>query len=677
MLVSMTLKPLLKLMLLCGLMQACIYFLLASMASPTPALAVPQPDTLLYCQSARQIASGMPFVFTPGDKPSTGCTSHLYPFILALPYWLGAHDDALVTVGFFLNALFYLIFLFNWCVIIQRLLPSARSHLAAGLLLALNGHSVYCALAQSDVGFFMAVSSTLFAALLTQRQALFAVLLILAPWCRPEGMMLGACYAGALVVRRFLQQQVERREWIIAGGALLSAGAVFAFNIGLTGTAQFHSVLYKGHFQQQPFFLAVYHTAADALDMGKGIFLGMPGALPRDSYVLPLLGALFAWGGLALLPRKRSEGWREGWWLAAALLGYASVASSGWQGTNQDRYLAWCMPIGLLYIAYGIVWVGERLPGKRGWIWMLSGMAAFQVFGAVTQGTIYAINCQVNQQSFDGLRSAGAHLPAQAKIGGPSSAFVYAWPGHRFVHLSGIYSPEFLSADPITNIERLKHDPAKRFDAWSLPTRELTMGVADISPLCGQPLALNVKDPHMRMAKWEVLDRAIMPVIATNAGQRLVERLDVGYQEDERRCAYRTFSRFHGVRYPALCKTGEIGGQTLLEIGRPVLGWEEMVVALPPGKETRVVLRTAGTMQYTAQGAGYFDSNQTLSFQSPLNLRIFVDGTEMGIVSLPISTNDTAFSEVTFAIPGTATTAARTKLEIFGDHVSFSYWFFQ
>ena len=101
-------RTLTTLMLCIGLIQVAAYYLAGTLASPDGSMAVPQPDTLLYCQAARRIAEGHPFSFSEGAAACTGTTSVLYPFILAIPYLLGAKGDALLTAGFILNALFYI-----------------------------------------------------------------------------------------------------------------------------------------------------------------------------------------------------------------------------------------------------------------------------------------------------------------------------------------------------------------------------------------------------------------------------------------------------------------------------------------------------------------------------------------------------------------------------------------
>ena len=83
------------------------------MANDECVLAIPQPDTPLYYQAARRIVEGHPFSFSEGSSVCTGTTTVLYPFVLAIPYALGFSGDAMIVVGFLLNALFYCVFLFS------------------------------------------------------------------------------------------------------------------------------------------------------------------------------------------------------------------------------------------------------------------------------------------------------------------------------------------------------------------------------------------------------------------------------------------------------------------------------------------------------------------------------------------------------------------------------------
>ena len=221
-------SKLVKLMLVIGIAQIALYYISTSAATDELTIPVPQPDTLLYCQAAKQICNGHPYVFSPGNSPSTGTTSHLYPFVLAIPYALGAKGDALLTAGFFLNALFYLFFLVNWGIIANKICESPSSRLFACILMALSGQPAYVAMSQSDMGLFMAISSGAFAALLCKRTSLFCALLVISPWCRPEGVILSVLLPFFIIGKSFVtKEKPDRKIWGIVAIAIFSSAGIF------------------------------------------------------------------------------------------------------------------------------------------------------------------------------------------------------------------------------------------------------------------------------------------------------------------------------------------------------------------------------------------------------------------------------------------------------------------
>lgn len=674
---------LIKVMLACGIIQVGAYFFMASWATPGRHLAVPQPDTLLYCQSARQIVEGMPFVYSPGDRPSTGCTSHLYPFLLAGLYAAGAKGDALLTAGFILNAVFYLVFLANWGFIVRRLVVSRGVRSVACVLLALNGHAAYGALSQSDVGLFMAVSSGAFALLLAGKTGWLAALLAVAPWCRPEGIVLAVLYAFAMPVRRaVLRQRVTGAEWGAAVLAVASSAGVFAFNHWLTGCAQFQSVYFKGYFKQYDVVPAINLTLGGMIRMVRELLFGLPVMMPREGLLLPLFGALLAWLGLLSRRWSRENAWKELWWLAACVVGMGVVASSGWQNTNMDRYLVWLLPVWLVYMAGGVVWVARRFPDCRFRPLPFLIVAGFQGVCAVWLASTYYFGSLPSQQNYDFAKDAHALLEKGASLGG-TSHLAYGFPGRRMMNISGIYSPDLFVKDQVLNLERFKHQPALRFDYWSFSSEAPVIENTKIETLCGPAVAWSADKSNIRRACWGDLDRALTPVCADGAGGevvgwRLADRLDVGYPEDEKRCGYATYSRFFRAVYAPFGAGGFAGSDTntLFEVGRVVVGGDSMTVRLSPRRPVRVVLRTLAKAETEVRVA--LDSErQKFSFESPLKLRVHVDGKEAGLFALPLSTNEAAFSEVAFVLPAEAIQTSSPRLTVYGDHAALAYWFYQ
>src|SRR5574344_1151937 len=358
---NMTKRNLILLALLIGIVQVVGYYLSAILSGSSGLVPIAQPDTLLYCQAARRIAEGAPFSFSVGTLPSTGTTSVLYPFVLAIPYALGATGDSLISAGFWLNGLFYLVFILGWALAADGLMESKQAKTLAVLSLAIFGQSAYSALSQCDIGLWMAVSAMLAYALLVNRFWLLAVMLLIAPWVRPEGLFCGM----AFFFVSFAARKLDRRGWILLFAWLASVLGVFALNYLLTGHAQFSSVADKGYFKQYSFAVAVHATLQDALEMMRDVLMGQTGMIPRGLISFPVVGALLFALGVNAHDWKRSESWRLIAWLLAVGLGFLSVAQSGWQGTNMDRYCAWLLPAVVVLCAEGVIYLSGLCPELR------------------------------------------------------------------------------------------------------------------------------------------------------------------------------------------------------------------------------------------------------------------------------------------------------------------------
>lgn len=676
-------SELLKLMLFCGLIQIGAYYFVGAMASPTNHVALPQPDTILYCQAARQIAEGQPFIFSPGDKPSTGTTSHLYPFLLAIPYALGATGDNLITAGFALNAVFYLIFILAWGVIAIRLCQTPLARGVAGLLLALNGQATISALSQSDTGLFMAISAGLFAAFLTGRIRTFAVLLVIAPWCRPEGSVLAFFFPLFLLIRRLIwKESSSKGEWITALLGTLSALGVPLFNLWLTGYVQFHSILYKGYFKQYDFLPAIYMGAKDGIRMLRELFLGTPEAPPREFFFLPLFGALFAWIGICRRSWLHKNVWRELWWLSGILIALGGVATSGWQNTNLDRYLAWAFPLWLIYIAEGATWLTRKIEAAPRFrslpLWALIG---YQSVTALWMLSCFDFNSQVSNHEYEALKTVDTLLPEKASLG-TLLAPAYAIPGHRLMHLNGLYSPDFLipDSDLPVNFEKIKHHEEYQFDYWLIEPIITSFIGAKTNVFYTSKTPITLDDRFLAKADWSALKRSSEPLepasLKAIQGWREIARLDIGYLENEKRFDYSSFSRFYKVLYYPQLLAGMCGTNLIADVGRAVIGSESMTIPCTPHQPIKILLRTTGAMNLRLRN-GPSQGSYNFGFNSPLKLRVHVDEKEACYFEIPIREEKDVFSEISFEIPAKAITQPKPRITLYGDHASFALWFYQ
>ena len=66
-----------------------LVYVAGSLAAGEGDVVMPLDDVYIHFQYARQLAEGQPYVYNPGQPPSSGATSFLYPYVLALGYLLG------------------------------------------------------------------------------------------------------------------------------------------------------------------------------------------------------------------------------------------------------------------------------------------------------------------------------------------------------------------------------------------------------------------------------------------------------------------------------------------------------------------------------------------------------------------------------------------------------------
>ena len=680
-----TRKNLLALMLGIGAIQVALYYVAGTLASVDGGMAIPQPDTLLYCQAARRIVEGHPFSFSEGTAVCTGTTSVLYPFVLAVPYWLGATGDALFMAGFWLNAFFYLLFLAGWGLALWEWLEKPGTRLLAGLLIALAGQPAYCSLAQSDIGCWLAVSGFLAAGLARGSRPLYGSLLLLGPWIRPEGMICVLAFAlvqtlQVLNLKFKLWPQTDRRELgkdlLLVGAGLLSLVGVFVLNYALTGEAQFSSVAHKGYFKQYSFPAAIYLTAGDFLTMLKDVVFGLSPRLPRSLYSIPLVGGICLLAGLAAYPWRTSRTRTASFatFLLAFFGGFLTVSYSSWQNTNLDRYICWGAPLLFLFIALGCQRLSEKM-GPWTFHWLPSGVLVVFSFGS-----LLALCAAFHQASelVDPTRlfaqECEAALPSGASLGGHSHlGLAYLLSPRRFAHLSTIYSPEFArkAREPASVFSILKNQPDTRFDFWFIDHDQSTEFFGKhADALCGAAVKTGPEGWQLRKANWSGWD--VAPSVQTNL--HLVSRLSIAYERDEAACQYEAFDRYGRKPFHSFVQSERLDGVPVLECGRVLVGGDAFSVPLTPGKDARIVMRTL-PRQTVSSGNGIKHTVETIEFANPLEVRIRVDGQDLGIQSVSYATN--GFSDVTFTIPGSAITASPARIALLGDHITCGYWFYQ
>jgi hypothetical protein len=649
----------------------------------------PTPDAYLFEQYARAIAEGRPYQHAAGDPPSTGSTSHSYPFVLALFYKLGAQGDGLAAAAMLFGAACFLAQVGAVWAIARTLAPRAAP--LAATLMALSGHQVFAGLGGTDMALFATLALWTLAAALKGRAGWMALLLAACSWTRPEGAILSAMAlaAGLLPTGAESEDKSFRRGLIVAGAAgLLAYGGVAALNLWLTGTTTFHSVLGKGFFATLPLADALARTAAEAGVVVRGILLGLEGD-GREFHALPIAGAALAIlglrepGGRALHRTARPEAW----WLASATLATLAACSSGRTDAHFDRYFAWFLPVGLIYMAAGAETLAKRWNRPPARLSIIATLLGWQLLGLAYFAGQFGARCARVAEQAAFCQQADALLPKGAKVcslGGGGTA-AYQMPRHLVRNLYGVESSPFVAPrgeSALHNIELLQRRPDLRPDAWvHSETPDWVQPFMGPTLLEGRPVLGRV-ELRLSLAGWKALEGVGEPLSESArqavAGRELVDALDLGYLDDERRLGWTTTTHPSAAKPEAFLKAGDLAGRSIAELGRLVWGSAKFRPKLRPGQPARVVWRTA------FEGVPVFAAwdlwRARIAFSQRVRVAVFIDGARApDIVIEPPRDRLTLadFREVVFDLPAEAITREDAEIELIGDFFAFGFWFYQ
>ena len=673
-----------------------IYFLLQA-ASGFEGMSYVEVDQTLYMQYARNMATGHPYVFTLGDAPSTGSTSHLYPWILAGLYKLGAHGNAFFAAVFWLNAFFYLGIIFSIWLIAKKMAPKLAPF--SVFLTVISGQTLTTFFGGTDMGLFSFLTLGLFAALLYEKKKTAILLATLCGVTRPEGFVFAIA---ALLIGGFLfvfnQKKGKDTRCVVPNHAsiflLTGIAALLAFifvliiNYQLTGYFQFMSVMNKGHFMHYSFFEAIRHTLYDFIDLIMSLFFGLHGK-GRQFLGIPILSGLLGISGVLLLIRNKKVVLLEWWFLLVTGAVFLTISMSGWQGISNDRYLGWFFPVWSIYILIGAKKWSQFFTSRfvfNGIIFLLFG---FQLISTcIAFDYIYSSGVETNQFRLF-AKKLDKKLPKNSIIGtGKQSGMQYFLPHHRLWNLSGILSPDLFVPHVYTTIESLfeylKHNPERRFTYWLLKKNEVSyfknMIKIEKSGIMKSPdLEFVTGDSFLLYsASWRSFSGGSIPLIPPE-NLTLVDQMDVGYNQDEIAHSYKKTIRFGGVpndQMPFVSTFSLLGkNKNYFEAGYLILGSESFKIRnAHVNTPLTAILRTSRSIKTVSfSRSNYLRINYNL--KNKIKLLISVDGDEPTPVDLEL--NEKGFSEVKIPIAGNRIHSAQPRITIYGDHISFAYWFYQ
>lgn len=582
--------------------------------SGEPAL-LPLDDAYIHMQYARQLAAGQPYIYNPGLPPTSGATSFLYPYLLALAALPGAVDLQWGLWALALGAA--ALALGGWLIYRAGLALGARFWPAALAALAYTASGAALWHAMSGMETALATLALLLAAYgvaarsnrWTLIGAAFAAVI------RPEWAIVTVLAVGLLAWRWWGEGLRRSWCWLWLAVPLALIGLQPLVNLLLTG-----SVVASGN-AAKSIFGAIPPDTGEMLTrwldhvvrMWRELIGGSLGGGPLLYVALPTL-ALALLGAVALLRRKETRplllliG-------GALLLGTLAIATLDTAFWHFKRYQ---MPMfALLYVpaTAGAVrfnrrWIGAALGGL-----MLAGaLAAVPGFARA-----YAVNvASINAQPLPMARWLAANTPDDAVIAVHDVGMMRFLGGRTTLDMVGLTTPgaaDYWRNGPGSMGEFLDRERPDYVASYG-EGHGLGLGYLESTSIYGELLARfsTVLDPDLNVAlaaasqgifrpDYAPADRAQSPRTIPErtdyiVGMLLTDSVDVADIASERAHSYRwqEAERLAGFpseyfEFPAAGCADDGEDCVAMDGGRLISGAEQFTLAAQPGRDAVLITR--------------------------------------------------------------------------------------
>jgi hypothetical protein len=364
-----------------------------SLAMGRGVFVMPLDDVYIHFQYAKQMALGQPYIYNPGLPATSGATSFLYPYMLAVGYLLGFQG---LNLGLWAMLLGMVALVGStWLVyrLVKKLDAPEWLAILAGTIFALSGPVSWHFMSGMETGWAVLFTlGTVYALMIyppplrqpfplrreggqhnTRLVIIFATLLAL---IRPEGGIL----AGLAVVALFFQVQrvtplssllpvygegenmtkPTRRRFLPLLIPILAIGIQPLVNLLLTGSAVASGNAAKSVLGMIPFYwdAVIGRILGNWAQMWTEFFTG---SSPREGlYITPWMLMLAVIGLLALLRKreKRVVGLMLIGWLTFGTLAISTLDTAFWHFKRyQMPFIALLFPLaGWGLLAIGNIW---------------------------------------------------------------------------------------------------------------------------------------------------------------------------------------------------------------------------------------------------------------------------------------------------------------------------------
>ncbi|MFQ3536288.1 MAG: hypothetical protein SNJ58_10465 [Aggregatilineales bacterium] len=592
---------------------------------------LPLDDAYIHFQYARALAEGHPFRYNANQPPTSGATSLLYPFLLAVGYLIGFTGEALAWWALGLGILAWLgaAWLFFRLVSAEE---AGTGTLALGMtaIFALHGSLAWAFVSGMETSLF------LYAILLTLwhiragnvRAALLAG--ALTALIRPEGAVI------ALSVALYLLVKARRVNLLYYALPFIASAAQPLLNWALTGSPSGSGMQAKSYLYNVPsdpertlwligdtFWRLWRDLFTDIGDYNTGFFA-----------VLALFPVAFGMWQLVKW-RKISLPLLIMLWLIGLSAITALVETAFWQF---KRYQQPLIALLLLLSGYTFVALGQSRQRVAAY-WLISVYAALALMSASRWSGYYIQNVREVALSQRALASAVAALPPEAVVGAHDIGAVRYFGNRATYDVVGLTTPEAAEAwrhGPGVVFEQM-YASAWRPDYFAIYPDARGLTYFAQSGIFGEVLGsfpstkpkINVASAtnsgqFLYRADWRYAAYAAQPMQPstrdTIEGFRLVDSLNVAQLASERAHDYRWWqalrrhgfpSELHTLTYHACAPPdSENAVCRVADGGRLLTGGEQFTIRTQAGRDLLWIIRVQA--------------------QYPISLRLYADGQFIG-----------------------------------------------
>jgi hypothetical protein len=358
-------------------------------------IVMPLDDVYIHFQYARQLANGQPYVYNTGEGATSGATSFIYPYILAIGYLLGFQGLNLGIWAMFIGG----VALLGSMWAIYRLCCAFDAPLWLAILtpvsFAMTGSVSWHAMSGMETMLIVCFMLLTLLAFVQKRLNLLVISSILLALTRPEGSLMAGTVTLIYGMRLWLDtsEALNRKYLIVLILPILAIGVQPVVNYVMTGAfsasgSQAKSLL---GLIPQDWRIILSRILENFVRLWLELFTGYSPS--QDIWYLMILTIPMGFMGLFLLLRQRQNrflGLLIILWIVSISLAISTLDTAFW---HFKRYQ---MPLMVLFIPLSIIPLVALLKSDSKTRWLAYGLSAIMLlFAVMTFGTfqnLYKIN---------------------------------------------------------------------------------------------------------------------------------------------------------------------------------------------------------------------------------------------------------------------------------------------